>query len=506
MLRSTSGKPFIDLLMSCSSWVLVLLSRQLRSEACLSLLFASLATPLYAQNTAVLTKAQMLADFDTLTANVKAISPHLPIKEALWHYDARKIFRALRKNIDTVRSTSSFALLINQALTACQDYHTTMWPYPQVYRDADNQFNLYLPIAYIDGRYVIAKSYDTGAQFIPVGTVITRVGAQAIDQYVAGLTANKVLRFDLSRRKFYSENFYLNQRTLFAGSIRLTLKRPDGRLITTDLPTNKRLNFVHPILDTIRNQVRYWPDHQVIYIKLYRMDKALIPMLQQKLAAFRQSAQPIKRIIIDLRDNTGGNDQVWQSLYEAILPGPLTYPLQLDGLKLARLSAAYLKQSGINPDSVTADPAPLLKPFSFVRFYRGNWQLTPTDSSLHFRGKIIILGNENNYSSGASAYKLAQANAADQIYLIGRPTGMFLGTGYTPIQLTLPHSGLRYRVEPALEVTNVKSLSELMHDRYDVVIPWTQQEVLDRENYQGNTLGDAYLKASDPFIRKALAL
>jgi hypothetical protein len=464
------------------------------------------ASKVFAQDGRALTTQAMYEDFDNLVHHIQTVSPHIPIKKDLWHYDALKQIAGLRKNIDTIHSDLSFEVLINRVLNSCQDYHTGVMAQSDSYRKISSLTKLYLPIAYVDGSYLIAKSFTNEGQAIPVGSVITHINHQKADTYVNKLKTELVLRYDLVEKKFYAENFYQNMQTVFDGSFSLTLYSPDGRVLETHISNRKRADFVQPIKDSIKNQVTYWPDKQALYIKIFRMDEALVPYFQRKIVQYRNSAQPIKKIIIDVRDNNGGSDRVWQSVYAAILPRKTVYPLTIDGFDPRFMSAGYLKDKAINPDSIQKNNSLLLKKYDLHHYINRDWLIIPTDTSLNFTGKIVVVGNENIYSAGASVMLLPNAWNNDQIYSVGRKTGMFLGGGYSPMIFELPHAKIQYRIEPALEVTNVSKLPDLMHDDYEYTIPYTLEELYNKEKYNGNTLGDIYLKTFDPFIRKALEL
>ncbi|MCX2476070.1 S41 family peptidase [Pedobacter sp. MC2016-05] len=389
---------------------------------------------------------------------------------------------------------------MQRALNLCQDYHTSLISQSSSYRSADNRFNLWIPVVYTDGEYFLARSFRAGKDSVTAGSKIIRAEGKPIDRYVAGLMSERVLRYDFNHQRFYSEQFYLNMQSVFQRHFTLAFKTPEGGRKSVQLPIDTRLDFINPIRDTIKNQVSYWEKEEVLYIKLYRMDNAVLPRLKQKLADFKRSGKTPERIIVDLRDNSGGNDVVWQTIYESILPSPVSYPLVLDGLPPRFLNEEYFRQQEIARNALIDENQALLRPFKFKQYYHSDWKIIPNDSSRKFTGKVIILGSELNYSSGASAFQLARANKNDSIYLISRPTGMFLGTGFAPIVLTLANSRLSYRIEP------VGKLSDLMHDEYEITLPWSLQEIRDKAFYPGDTLSKDFMLAKDPIIKRAMSL
>ncbi len=464
------------------------------------------STVLSARSQTVLTRQQMYEDFDTLTGKVKAISPHIAIKKALWKYDALKELARIRTKIDTARGTASFELIVSEALNACQDYHTSLMDRPAALQGAYAKFHFYLPLAYVNGKYLLTKSIIANSRTIPAGAVVKEINNQKPDGFVAGLTGELVMRYDLKRKKFYAENFWQNQRTVQDGNIDITFEDSAKEIIPVHFDTEKGLTFARPGRDTIRNQVDYWPEFRVLYIKLFRMDNALIPYFQRKIAAYRDGRRPIDKVILDLRDNGGGNDIVWQTVYQALLDKPISYPLLLDGPDPGTLPAAYLKDREIRSDSVVKERSHFLKKFNYYRYTQHSSVLVPTDSSILFKGKIVTIGNENIYSSGASALVISHLATGDRFYSVGRPTGRFLGVGYSPVILQLPHSAIRYRIEPVVDATQATGLAGLMHDRFEFSVPYTLEEITRRDAFKGNTLGAYYLIHFDPLTKKALDL
>ncbi|QXV63788.1 hypothetical protein INP83_11795 [Mucilaginibacter sp. 21P] len=461
---------------------------------------------LSAKSQSVLTRQQMYEDFDTLTSRVKAISPHIAIKKALWKYDAIKEMGIIRTKIDTAQSTASFELIVSEALNACQDYHTSLMDRPAALQGPYAKFHFYLPLAYVNGKYLLTRSITANRRTIPAGAWVKEVNSQKPDAFVASLTGELVMRYDLKRKKFYAENFWENQRTVQDGYIDITFEDSAKEIVPVHFDTEKRLTFARPNRDTIRNQVDYWSEVKVLYIKLFRMDNALIPKFQSKIAAYRDGKRPIDKVIIDLRDNGGGNDVVWQTVFQALLEKPIGYPLTLDGPNPSNLPADYLKDREIQKDSMVSERRAFLSKFDFYQYTQHSSILVPTDSSIRFKGKIVMIGNENIYSAGASALAISHVTTGDRFYSVGRPTGRFLGVGYSPVVLKLPHSAIPYRIEPVVDATQATGLADLMHDRFEFNVPYTMEEITRRDAFDGNTLGTNYLIHFDPLTKKALDL
>jgi len=451
-----------------------------------------------------LTKTEMYRDFDTLVYHLNATSPHIVIKKDMWHYDANKQWQALRTTIDTISSNESFALLLRRALFAAQDEHTSLLSDEDHYEEKSREFRLYLPVSYQAGKYLVARSFIAGPDTVRAGSEIIAMEGEKVNRYLNKHISDIDYSYDLGRKQFYSTGFYKNAATLYQHNIHLAIKQRHRKSQEVSLPVTERLQFVNPIMDTIKGiKVDYWHDEKVLYIKLYLMEPGFISRFKPQIYRYKDSA--INRVIIDLRGNGGGSDTTWQSLYACLLPRPVSYELKIDGYNPSQLQADYLQNAGIRTQDVKKDTDRLLRKYHFYTWANATQTLAPSDSSIRFKGKIIVLG-EDIYSSAGSAFIIPNASAEDSIYSVGRETGMFLGVGYSPVVFELPNSKIRFRVAPSLEVTDASKLTDLMHDRYDFVVPGTKEELIRRDTFKGNTLGRYYLQHFDPFIQKAMAL
>lgn len=448
-----------------------------------------------------MSRQMMYEDFDTLVATLRRASPHIAVKKDLWGYDAFREIGRLRQQIDTISSDDAFVLLINRALTATQDQHTSlMQELPASYQDKAAVCNLYLPLAYIDGHYFLTRSFVQGPDTLRAGAEIVRIENLRPDDYCRRHLCDMYCRYDARRKIFYNTDLTSSSEVVQSGKIALRFASRPKRTLTLD--TRQELRFLYPSQDTLRGvTVQFWQASGTLYIKCLRMDTKFIPVLQRKIAAHRST--PLQRIILDFRNNSGGNDVVWQAIYAAILPKSYRYPLQIDGYYPSFAPPEYLGDHELFLSELHPDTSALLAKYGFYRYTDETQQIIPTDSSLAFRGPVYVIGDDI-YSSAGSAFVVANADPTDNIHSIGRKSDLFLGVGYSPVVFQLPHSGISYRIAPSIEVTRAKTLGDLLHDRYETEIPLTLEEVLTRANYRGNTYGAHFLQNFDPLIRAAL--
>ena len=460
----------------------------------------------FSQEEARLNKKEMFADFDTLVATLKLASPHIDLKKDLWNYDAIRQIKTLRKEIDTISGNHSFAILIERALNACQDFHSSIWSVPFEPKQSRQSIKLFLPIAYFNGKYYLASSVIAGSDTVQAGSVITAVNGTPIHQYVSNHLADKVCSYDMKNHRFYSNRFYRNIAVKQEGKIHLTTLSQQNTIQQFDLPANERARFVRSIYqDTLRPKVEYWPEEKVLYIRVFTMEANDIPFFLKKIHSFIDKATEMKKVIIDIRDNQGGEDTVWMSIYQAILPKKIFHS-RLSGYYPVFMDSDYVKDHAIDFSALKKNANPVLKKYNLYDYLNVTDSIVPTDSSLNFTGKFIVLGNENIYSAGASAMMIPNANHSDNIISVGRKTDLFIGGGFSPVIFELPNSKIQYRVAPSVETAGVKKIADVMQDNVEVKIPYSVEEFYTKERYKGDAFGTDYLQHYDPFIKIVLHL
>lgn len=310
-----------------------------------------------------------------------------------------------------------------------------------------------------------------------------------VDTYVQRHLRGRGYAYDVSRHKFFGAGFFKNMETIFRDSLSFSFRLPSGGVRKLTMPTREFTRYL-PTAYKRRNPTRIelWEPENILYIRLTEMNADSIPFIQRELAKYRSRAQSLSRIIIDFRNNGGGDDTTWQSLYAAILPGPVSYPLKISANK------------GFGKEKETA---PLLAKYGLYSLVDKTVTLEPSGSSLRFTGKIFVLF-EDHYSSTGSAMIVPNAQHNDNFISIGRKTGYFLGVGFAPLVFTLPHSKLSYRIAPSLETTGAARPADLMHDEAEIEVPYDIRDFTATSTYIGNLGDKTYLLQYDPFIRAVM--
>lgn len=440
------------------------------------------------------TKDQMREDLDSLIQTIARISPHIAVKKDVWKYDAMQEIKNLRKRIDTISSDLSYYLLLEQALTLSQDMHTSSWfPLPEwaklsdeAYHRIRSTFKMAIPNTYVDGKYIIREAFTYRGDTIGIGSEIVQIEGQPVDKYVRRHLSGRYYSYDIKHGKFYGAGFFKNVETIFLDSLSYRFRLPSGTIKNIRMSTREFTSYL-PVGYKRKNvtRVEFWEPENILYIRLTEMNSDSIPFLQRELARYKDRTKEIERIIIDFRGNPGGDDTTWQSLYAAVIPSAISYPLKISANK------------GFGKEK---EKQLLLAKYGLYSLIDKTESLEPSDASMRFTGKIFVLF-EDHYSSAGSAMIIPNAKKDDNIISVGRKTGSFLGVGYPPLLFTLPHSKFPYRVAPSIETTGITHPADLMHDNPEIEVPYDIRDFKATATYKGNLSDKTYLLRYDPFIR-----
>lgn len=459
------------------------------------------------QGVAGLSRQQMREDYDFLVAKIEQISPHLQPKKELWGLDIVAQIKSRRAEIDTITTRSGFWYLVSRALQNCQDGHTGIRTRDEASGKNFADFNINLPFKYFDGSYYAIKPFAFEGQLFPIGTIATHFNGQDIRSYVQTLPQYRYfMQWDVANHCFYHNSFYATDNIARAKQFALTLRRPDQTTANLHFTTRDtvRIPRSQAVAKSIK-KVEFWDAQNTLYIRVPEMNSDDIPFYKKQIAALAKNKNP-EKIIIDIRNNLGGSDAVWQALYSSIIAQPLRYRLKLAGNKPDFMSKKYLREKELSVAKIKPETVPFLNNHLLYTYCDELITIKPSSKSIRFRGKIMVVGNENIYSSAGSCMLLPNADAHDNIISIGRATGRFLGGGYDPIVCELPHSKIQFNIEPAIDLTDAANAQGVMHDAYEHNIAYTLEEFVQKFNYKGDTWGVDFLTKHDPFIKKALAL
>jgi Peptidase family S41 len=240
-----------------------------------------------------------------------------------------------------------------------------------------------------------------------------------------------------------------------------------------------------------------------LYIRLVEMDRNVLPYLTTEIEKYRAYQNKYNKIIIDIRNNGGGEDSVWISLYSMLINKPIIFEQKMNGYLY---SANLIRAEGRKiAENVIMSKDPLLKKYKLYEFSNEKETLEPFSNSINFSGNIFVLA-DNIYSSAGSCAAITNSSFTDKLISIGRRSNQFLGVGYSPLKFELPNSKFTYRIAPSINSSNSKKLEDLMQDKYQYEIPASIEEFKIQEKNYGQFFSKDYLLKYDPFIKKAMSL
>lgn len=318
-----------------------------------------------------------------------------------------------------------------------------------------------------------------------------------VDEYVKQSSwARNGSSYDFLNQKFYNDGFYKNMETIFKDSLNISFLLPHGAIKEFCLPSLYAPQYLPTKKYIDSTRVEYWENEKVLYIRLTEMDVRFKEYLKNKINEVRLKIHNIDKIIIDIRNNPGGNDNVWMDLFADLIDLPITYNLELAVTEHVSKKDEFLSKRKKNNHK-------LLKKYKLYNISDETESLTPSNSSIHFKGKIYVI-SENVYSSAGSAVSVASANNQDNLISVGRYTGQFLGIGVSPKTFDLPHSKLKFRIAPSIEITNIKERNDLMQDKIEVIVPFDIDYF--KAKFESDLLptDKAFLLKFDPFIKTVL--
>lgn len=205
----------------------------------------------------------------------------------------------------------------------------------------------------------------------------------------------------------------------------------------------------------------------------------------------------IKKIVIDIRDNPGGGDNVWMGVLSKIIPKPIRYQDHILCIDSPAMHARY-PQYAAGWKKATI---PFLKDVRYAVFYDGPATIEPHANSLKFKGRIYVIQNENIYSSAGSLAAIAAIDS--NIVSVGSTTGRLLGKGINPLVFELPNSKIRDRIEPVIDFMSVREVADVFHDKVEIPVELSREEHLSRL-LSKDPYAEAYLINADPVLKKIL--
>jgi len=447
-------------------------------------------------------KEKMYTDFDTLVNTLFETSPHLKIRERVCNLDYESIFHNLRKELEKCNSVDTFALILYRTLISCQDGHTSLTSLnPFEYLSNGESMNFCASIAkyellfnsvivtkdnlpelvYHHGKYFTSKEYKYNGFIIPSKIELIKVNQLSPCDYIRhNIDRKRSLSWDFEKKCFYSETF-LQQNIASDTIVELTFKVKNKQLT---FPVKLKIGYTPKNVSSVKDGfVWYWQEHHLLYVRMSRMVNGAYYINEIKKYADKR----IEKVVIDIRHNPGGSDYEWEDVLNAISPLKFTIESDYAYTNFFIKSDSLLKEYKKMPE------------FGFV--YKTVERIIGDEESenINYTGKIYVLYDNSTFSAAGSLVNVCYYS--DKLISVGQKTGRILGFGIDPNEFQLPNSKLNYRIEPVLDMTNVKDCKDIFHDEPELDVNLNLEEKILLKN---NPYTIEYLKTKDPYIQRIL--
>ncbi len=475
-----------------------------------------------------LTKEQMYEDFDFLVDVVKKVFPTATANKKVYGIDVFENLKQYRAKIERTRSALDFCSLVNEATNSCKGSHfgvsgirvplTDYFNYFKGHVDersiplsnkysyfvrAKNKGNhLDIPLFYFRGDYYVQYDFEWKNRHYPKGLKLVSLNGEST-QEILSRYQHSMQEWDYKNKIFYSNNLFEHMDIAENEILTLEFMDKNGKSIDANLKANDAIKINKPLnTKYFDKNVLYLNDPEILYIR--------VPMMRPEDLDFyysniRQKAghKNTKAIVIDIRNNPGGSDEVWRGLISHLSNKDYIFEIKL-GIKDSELNLSYIKKHSfgkIFSENNKPEHIPFLNEEKFLVMTDTD-RIKRSDESINFPGKIFILAS-NIYSAAGSF--IAFAKQADDITSVGMRNPEILGMGIDPYRFTLPNSKIIFSIEPVIDLTNAREAEDVFHTGVEIEINPTIDEMVKFYNADGVPL-EEFLLDYDPFFQRVLKL
>lgn len=473
---------------------------------------------------------QMKEDIDSLEEIIKNVWPQYEVAKNLFGYNPYDSISFYKAKVNEKTTIKEFVEIIESILNLLQDAHCCI-VYPTYLKDFKTPLDYYFSIdkktdklarnntfyfQYLLDKENIAKIYDLffcytndhyyniipfllNGKNIGFNYRVDSINGIETDKFVNQLVAHKsAMLFNLQKKEFYKEDFWSSTYLKKKDSLKFVFTDSTGKSVSSFINYNYFPLFeVFPHYGTLSPVVNYFGQNKVLYIRIPTMygEKFYLDKINELISKKTE----VNNIIIDIRENKGGDEWMWQKILKKFIKDTLVYHA-----KTVLNKNEFTRKFILNKleEESTSEYIDFL---DNKEFYVINMTdtLIPAESRLYYTGNIYTVFDEKAYSASAIYLHLMKHF---HFPTIGIGAGRFSGKGVNPVMFILPNSKLIFQIEPILDITNVKILNDLfIMPEYTVNI--TNQYYFDRYSKTSEYLYSYdYLFYHDPFIKKAMEL
>ncbi|MPM16743.1 hypothetical protein SDC9_63124 [bioreactor metagenome] len=422
-----------------------------------------------------LTKDQMLEDLNFMESKIKQYYIPLPLLENRTGVCFVEEFNFLKSKITKDEPIENFVELVRQGLNIINDPHSQIvrkdqikWYVPNSYLSAVGNVTLkdtisadyfhslvsdtiyskikcQILVKYINGSYYNVRPFGYENLIVDSGEQITAIDGVPMNDFV-NKYRNMMLftSWDPILKQWFCESFKVSLPLIGKTQFTLTVGGKDLKL-----DCGKPLTILSREFTKSYSPQVYLIDNNILYIRMPMMMN--VDWYREEL--LKKYTPDVKKIIIDIRDNGGGDDSVWQDLLKVIINKPLTYQYKVqipnnDTLIHCVHSFGDIRRIGNNV------------------YVESDRVIEPDSNSINYDGKIYILQNKYTFSAAAALSSVAWQNP--DLILVGEPTVTISGYTFPAIMFKLPNSQVVFNL--AFSCDAVGGSSNPFMDKVEVQI------------------------------------
>ena len=492
-----------------------------------------------------LSKAQMLEDFDYMTKLLQDFLPEAIVTKKVYGIDVFAKLKSCRDRITGQETPVEFAQIVSDALVACKGNHlfvSDMLYYLKGVRAKKNVRDVFVDDDAIDINHLYAlkmekKSessylserlinlvYHDGAyynlfDFSIDGTVYKRgmklIALNGKDQKaLLSLLQARLNKFDFKRGIFYGDivegdDFYLFLPDNEKEKLTFQFQDENNEIFKITLDEKSKLSVLkkgHGYLPT--KKVLYLPELHILYIRIPCMEENDLPFYCDGIKK-ETVGKVVKGVVIDIRNNPGGSDNVWIEILNRIIAKDRTMEFHNAMKSDIRVWQAFRRIKELPAahkeyfNSLKEEKYPFLDniPFKILFTYI---ILKPDKESLQLTTPIYVISHDAYSAAGGL---LAASGMNDDIISVGTRNPAPLGRSLPPIYFSLPNSKLIFSMKPTIDLTDSKTADDVLHTKVEVEVEMTAKERLDYLNRDiGKIPLEDALTKYDPYFKKVLEL
>lgn len=377
----------------------------------------------------VLTREQAIFDINSLLYALLDI--HSDIFSVAGHKKIMGAFTETLASLPDSLSTIQLYQRIAPVVTLIGDGHTmTRFPYNDIFTDSLKRLPIYIGVM-TDRSLITETCIDS---IIPANSKILSINSLSADSMIKAM-----LPFMSGEREFYRISRLDKQ---FAALFEMLYGGKTEYLVEYTEPGSKKVRKASVPASThkemLRRSPKTAPKFELPPYKFMIDDKNGVAIMEfnkcinpSKMTAFCDSmfneleAHNIKKLIIDIRNNGGGDSKVGDVLLKRLAKKPFTQTAAI----LAKVSPAAIERFG------EGDPGML-----YFEMPESGYIKPLPDGKGHFDGETILLTGNHTFSSASSfanAFKEAECGT-----IIGEETGGMNVTFGDMMYWTMPISGI----------------------------------------------------------------